>query len=505
MASKVIKTIFQFRRATAAEWEANKPVVPAAGEPCFVLDKNILKIGDGKTEFHELEPINGVSVKIAADEKSIVMEDSVFKLAGFDAAAVGAQPRKTADGIEWVVPADVSGLEELKTTVSTLSTDVSGLKEDVATVESSVKTLEDIIGVTEEDGNPLLERVATLESGVATLNGEDTVEGSVKKIVKDEINKFATELNETDTIDTFVELIEYVSEHGGDVAAMTADIAGLKDKVGEESVKTQIDTALAECDFASAGKVESLQSLVDEISETYLAEEKARVLMQQVKYEVTSAPAGTLVNYREKEIRVMVPAGTQFEAQQVGATGNSNMYYIAFKAYAPEGAVGFKEGDQGVIEDEYFDFTGDFAGTDRFGRNYSVVWLPVASYKDGVWSYFGEKSSASKYVGWDYIVEWYDANGVVIASDKIRVNLSNESCHDNIKPYYMANTIEGVKVGDTVLDAVDNIVTIPVGAGLKSSDEIEIAEDGSLRIKAMSWDKLMGGESELVFDGGGAV
>ena len=88
---KVIKTVFQLRRATFAEWEANKTVVPVAGEPCFVLDRNILKIGDGKTSFEDLEPINGV--KLTADNKSIVVEDNIFKLVGFDDAEVGAQPR----------------------------------------------------------------------------------------------------------------------------------------------------------------------------------------------------------------------------------------------------------------------------------------------------------------------------------------------------------------------------------------------------------------------------
>ena len=40
------------------------------------------------------------------------------------------------------------------------------------------------------------------------------------------------------------------------------------------------------------------------------------------------------------------------------------------------------------------------------------------------------------YIGWYYSVEWYDADGVIIASDCIRINLSNEECHSDIKPYY---------------------------------------------------------------------
>ena len=47
MAEQVLKMRIQLRRATTAEWEANKSVVPAAGEPCFDLELNTLKIGDG--------------------------------------------------------------------------------------------------------------------------------------------------------------------------------------------------------------------------------------------------------------------------------------------------------------------------------------------------------------------------------------------------------------------------------------------------------------------------
>lgn len=165
--------------------------------------------------------------------------------------------------------------------------------------------------------------------------------------------------------------------------------------------------------------------------------EKREDLFVEKEYEITNVPVGTLVDYREKEIRIMCPEGTVFEAQNVGPTGNANMYYMAFKAYAPEGAVGFKEGDRGVIVDEYFDFSGDFAGTDELGRNYSIVWLALASYSNDTWTYFGKNSSTSKYIGWDYVVEWYNEDGVVIASDSIRINLSNENCHSSAVPYYM--------------------------------------------------------------------
>jgi len=47
---------------------------------------------------------------------------------------------------------------------------------------------------------------------------------------------------------------------------------------------------------------------------------------------------------------------------------------MQFRAYAPEGAVSFKEDDKNHIEDDtmyYFD--DDFAGIDQYGRKYSVL------------------------------------------------------------------------------------------------------------------------------------
>ena len=164
------------------------------------------------------------------------------------------------------------------------------------------------------------------------------------------------------------------------------------------------------------------------------------------KYEIAYKPEGTLVDYREKEIRVMCPANTKWVKQSVGPTGSDNYYYMGFKAYAPEGAVSFKEGDRGVIIDEMFDFNDEFAGTDEYGRNYSICWLALASYDKATdtWTYFGKNSSANKYIGWDYVVEWYNADGVVIASDCIRINLSNEQCHSLIEPYYVAGIMKDV-------------------------------------------------------------
>lgn len=206
MATQTIKMVIQLRRATTAEWEQYKHVVPAAGEPCFDVELNTLKIGDGVKSYGELEAIGGSgSVSVSADGSSIILENNVFKLSGFDAAETGAQPRKNAEGkLEWVIPSEVN--------TEALETDVAELKDDVATLKEQ-------------------------------MNGVG--EGSVDAKIAAKINEFATNITDDDVVNSYQELITYVANHGGEAATMAADIAELQGLVGEDSVETQISNALA--------------------------------------------------------------------------------------------------------------------------------------------------------------------------------------------------------------------------------------------------------------------
>lgn len=220
----VIKTRIQFRRATTADWLLNKDVVPYAGEPCFDLDLKTLKIGDGTTTYENLPIIGGVDV--SADGKSIILEDGAFKLAGFDAAETGAQPRKNAEGnIEWVVPSTET---------------VEGLQSTVAGLQSDVTALQEIVTPSGEGTTPLLTRVETLEE---QMNG--TGEGSVDEKINAKINEFATRIDDDGIVNSYKELIDYVADHGGEAATMAASITSLKELVGETSVSDQIAEAIA--------------------------------------------------------------------------------------------------------------------------------------------------------------------------------------------------------------------------------------------------------------------
>lgn len=466
--ANVVKTVIMFRRGSTEEWIANKDVIPAAGEPCFDLELHTLKIGDGTRTYEQLPTIGGIDV--SADNKSLVLEDNTFKLFNFDAAETGAQPRKNAEGkLEWVVPSTET---------------LDGLQQIIAGLQKDVGDIQEILTPSDEGAQTLLERVEALE-GKVNGTGDGSIEQKIYDEVNAQINQFAEEVSADDTVNTFKELVDYVAEHGPEAANMAAAITSLQKLVGNTPVADQI------------------------ANEITASEQKSATIFERIKYEISNKPAEALVDYRDKEIRILCPTDTQWELQNVGENGDASRYYVGFKAYAPnDNVVSFKEDLAKTITDEtmYYFVDNEFAGIDVYGRKYSIVWLPVASYDKATatWTYAGINSSTSRYLGWYYSVEWYDANGKLVDSDTIRINLTNEACHNSIEPFYMGSVIKGISVGGILLDAIENKVNIPVGAGLQASDEITIAADGTLGLGQVSISKLVQNE-DLVLDGGGAV
>ena len=214
------------------------------------------------------------------------------------------------------------------------------------------------------------------------------------------------------------------------------DLAEVDAKIAEKVNAVEVD---AKIDEAVASTVESAKSYTDGKVEAAINEHMAK------KYEFTSVPTGTLVDYRDSEIRVMCPVDAVFTKQSVGTGGDPNSYYATFKTYAPsDDAVGYIEHLNGASDSEIL----TDISTDEYGRRYQPTWLALAKYDEatGVWNYYGKNSSAEKYIGWDYQIDWYNADGVMIASDCIRINLSNENCHSVVKPYYVGGMMNEVEV-----------------------------------------------------------
>lgn len=117
----------------------------------------------------------------------------------------------------------------------TLNSASGGSSESAASVLAALNTYK-------AENDP---KVTANTNAIATLNGDSTVEGSVDKKVADAINEFATQITDDGTINTFKEVLNYISTHGGEASDMMAAIDTLESLVGEKSVATQIAEAIA--------------------------------------------------------------------------------------------------------------------------------------------------------------------------------------------------------------------------------------------------------------------
>lgn len=281
---------------------------------------------------------------------------------------------------------------------------VTGLEDrlqaiEKATVESINVKGSDEISVA-EDGT--LGLVAVPLEKVTDLSGR-------LESLQTQINTIVNNPDTEGVINSINEFTQYVEEHGELAEGFRADI---------DANKKAVEDLVA-------------------VNATLITKKEVYAVAELVKYEVADVPLGTLVNYSDHEIRIMCPTNATWNKQNVGEGGDANTYYMTFKTYAPsDDAVGYVEHLNGQSDPEIL----TQFNTDAFGRRYQPTWLGLAKYDEatGEWTYYGKSSSESKYIGWDYQIDWYNADGVMIASDAVRINLSNENCYNALEPYYLA-------------------------------------------------------------------
>ena len=234
-----------------------------------------------------------------------------------------------------------------------------------------------------------------------------------------------------------------------DVSELDASIKALETLVEKKADSEEVNAQIAEA-------VSDAKAHADE--EVAKLAEKSEALYDEIKYEVSDTPVGTLVNYFEKEIRVMCPSDAEFNKQNVGTGGDANCYYMTLKTYAPnDDVVGYIEHLGNQVDAEIL----TDLKTDEYGRKYQPTWLALAKYDDATgWNYYGKNSRKDRYIGWDYQIDWYDANNVKIASDSIRINLSNEECHSVIEPYYIHNATKEMNTKIETIMSMFEIVEI---------------------------------------------
>lgn len=242
--------------------------------------------------------------------------------------------------------------------------------------------------------------------------------------------------------------IVLLTDEKADLTELEADVAELETVVSTKANAEEVDAEISALVSEVATKVgsEEVANAVVEAkayAETEVDEalEEVNASYEKVKYEVSDVPVGTLVKMSDNEIRILVPENAVFKKQSVGTGGNANMYYMTFRTYIYNNdVVGYRE----YINEQFDAEVLTDLKVDKYGRKYQPTWLSIASYDESTntWTYFGAKSQTDKYIGWDYRIDWYNADGIVIASDKIRINLSNENCHYVIEPSYVSKAID---------------------------------------------------------------
>lgn len=230
-----------------------------------------------------------------------------------------------------------------------------------------------------------------------------------------------------------------LSELESDVEAIESELATKADaKEVEEKLDKVVTDSVASAKAYTDGKVEAA------VNEHLVK-----------KFEISNVPDGTLVDYKEKEIRIMCPENSVFVEQSVGTGGDSSCYYCTFKTFAPKEAVGYIEHLNGQVDEKIL----TDLKTDEYDRKYQPTWLALAKKDADIWNYYGKNSSKEKMIGYDYQIDWFNANGTMIASDSIRINLSNEKCHFINEPYYVGRMMKefDVKIEEKIEEKIAEV------------------------------------------------
>lgn len=184
MAKKIIKTVFQFRRSTTAEWELNKDIIPAAGEPCYDLDLKTLRIGDGTSHYKDLPVIGNVE---AGDTSVLQAEINAIK----------------------------SLMEDMQEDIDNVETNVSDVKEQVGET-NVVEVYESVTQITENVTNLTTQieqtntEIVNIQDALETKANAETVT-ELQTVVEQKVDAETVEALKTDLRTYVDEQIKNVS------------------------------------------------------------------------------------------------------------------------------------------------------------------------------------------------------------------------------------------------------------------------------------------------------
>lgn len=344
-------------------------------------------------------------------------------------------------------------LTVVETVVIDEETGATTTKVTAYSIQDEAGTLKEIGTDASYDDSGIVTRIGTVEEAIGILNGDSTVEGSVDKKVADkvteEIDAFVEKISEDEIVNTFKELVDYVAEHGPEAADMAKDISDLK-----QSVAKKVDV--------EEGKGLSTNDLTDTLLD-----------------KINKIAEGAQVNVIDS-----------VDGSQFALDGNKHLTLLDI-------AIGKVTGLQAALDNKVDKVEGSRLITASEAERLEALVLG-----DNGQIEISGKVNADNVEGLDEKLDLKvdKVVGKSLVSDELITKL--ESVEDGAQ----ANKIESVKVGGTLLDIVDKTVTVPVGAGLKASTEVTVAEDGTLGVGTIDISKITQNESAtLILDGGTSV
>ena len=285
----------------------------------------------------------------------------------------------------------------------------------------------------------LAEAIASIEHPVVDFAGLATEEFVLEKLAE---------------IDTTVDLSNYYNR--AEVDALIPDVSTFISEIPSEYVT---EAELEEKGYLTEHQDLSSYAKTEYVSKTTVAQ----------KYEVLPVD-GMLVSYRENEVRINTEHVVPIK-QTVGATGNPNMYYVTFRAYAPDDATGVIESDGAQTDTEPTALS-----VDTYGRKYATIWSAIASFNGTSWTKWGDSSTLDKYLGFYYTFKWFNGSQL-IGTDKVRVILTNDTCHDDLVPDAVARRIDdkikAIEIPEYDLSGYALKSDIPSHDGLATKEDIK--------------------------------
>lgn len=124
-------------------------------------------------------------------------------------------------------------------------------------------------------------RVTVNENGIATLNGNSSVEGSVDKKIADAINAWAANVTDDGKINTYKEALDYIAAHGSDYTALLGEVTANKNAIatlnGDASTAGSVAKAVADeaaraqaAEKAASDAAAAAQKTADDIAADYV-------------------------------------------------------------------------------------------------------------------------------------------------------------------------------------------------------------------------------------------